>query len=194
MWSGSGDAENLAGGRGRRGTGAPAVGGEDRGAEDQRRGLARPAQGSSCHRRTARARSSRRVAWEAGAVTPATETLDGGAWGVRALWRRGCEPWRRGLEEEKEAEPRRRAAVLEKAGNCWSRGGGGRSGRARRGGARASEGGRGPGRLGREEDVGAWGEERCACKPFDVIQRFMFIQRKHRSVCFASIGRKVSTK
>jgi hypothetical protein len=145
MWSGSGDTENLAGGRGRRGTGAPAVGGEDRGAEDQRRGLARPAQGSSCHRRTARARSSRRVAWDAGAVTPATETLDGGAWGVAALWRRGCEPWRRGLEEEKEAEPRRRAAVLEKAGNCWSRGGGGRSGRARRGGARASEGGRGPG-------------------------------------------------
>jgi hypothetical protein len=78
MWYGSGDAENPAGGHGRRGMGAPAVGGEDRGAEDQRRGLARPARGSSCHRRTAWARSSRRVVWEAGAVTPATETLDGG--------------------------------------------------------------------------------------------------------------------
>jgi hypothetical protein len=46
--------------------------------------------------------------------------------------------------------------------------------------------------LGREEDVGAWGEERC--EPLDVIEWFVFFQRKHRSVCFAFIGRKVSTK
>jgi hypothetical protein len=114
MWSGSGDAENLAGGRGRRGTGAPAVGGEDMGAEDQRRGLARPARGSSCHRRTARARSSRRVAWEAGAVTPATETLDGRAWGVGRCGggdvNRGGGDWRRRKRRSIDGERR-----------CWRR-------------------------------------------------------------------------